>query len=66
MVTVLELINEMQEEKRKQNKSPCHVLYTDLQRAWQEILRCELNRLAKEGEIGIVETINQKGIYVKR
>lgn len=64
-MNILKIISQMQEEKQKQNKSPSHVSIPELEIEVQKQLKYELNILATEGKIGVVNTVNSKAVYVK-
>lgn len=63
MIDVLAIISRLQEEKRKDNVNPTHVLNVELLREVNEEVKKEINLLVKAGEIGWCETCNDKAFY---
>lgn len=63
-MNLLQEIFLLQEERRKQNIVPDHILFTKLKDKVDRDISEELNRLWKEGKIGVTKTINQKAVYL--
>lgn len=64
MTDLLQLISDLQEEKRKKHIVPDHILFTDLKNKAERDISEDLNDLFKSGKIGVVKTVNQKAVYV--
>lgn len=63
-MNLLQEIFLLQEEKRKRRIVPNHILFTELKNRVGKDISEELNRLWKEGKIGVTKTINQKAVYL--
>ena len=62
---ILNIISQLQDERREKNIVPAHVEFAHLMNEVSKEVRKELNALYKEDKIGINETINGKAVFVK-
>lgn len=65
MTDLLTIIARIQNEKRGKNIVPDHVEFASLMNEVVSEVRSELNRLYKDGKIGITPTLNGKAVFVK-
>lgn len=65
MIDLLTIISRLQQEKRDKHTVPDHIEFARLMNEVSKEVRAELNRLYKDGKIGINETINGKAVFVK-
>lgn len=65
MIDLLTIISRLQQEKRDKHIEPDHIEFASLMNEVSKEVRSELNRLYKDGKIGITQTLNGKAVYVK-
>lgn len=59
---ITETLQRLQDEKQSKRIVPDHVLFPELMNAIQMDIREELNAMARDGTIQVIETINAKAI----
>lgn len=65
MTDLLTIIARLQQEKRDKHIEPDHIEFARLMNEVSKEVRAELNRLYKDGKIGITPTLNGKAVFVK-
>ena len=65
MIDLLTIISRLQNEKRSKNIVPDHIEFASLMNEVSKEVRSELNRLYKDGKIGITPTLNGKAVFMK-
>lgn len=62
---ITDTLRRLQDEKQSKRIVPDHVLFPELMNAVQKDIREELNAMARDGTIQVIETINAKAIKLK-
>lgn len=62
---ILQTLIRLQEQKRQKNVIPDYVTDVELYNEVISTVKTGLNKLYKDGKIGITQTLNHKAIYVK-
>lgn len=65
-MNILERIKRLKQNKSDFDIEPSHVLDVELYNDVIDDVKSELNRLFREGEITVVQTLNNKAIDVKQ